>query len=111
MKKAVIYLRVSTTGQTTDNQKQALQAVAAKSGWEIVEIYRDHAISGAKGRDQRPEFDRLCKDATKRKFDIVMAWSVDRLGRSLQDLVAFLNELKALNIDLFISQQGMDTTT
>ena len=77
----------------------------------IVKVYKDHGISGAKGRDKRPAFDALCRDATKRQFDVVMAWSVDRLGRSLQDLVAFLSELHALGIDLFLHQQGLDTTT
>ena len=65
----------------------------------------------AKARDQRPAFDALCRDATKRQFDLVMAWSVDRLGRSLKDLVAFLSELHALRIDLFLHQQGLDTRT
>src|SRR5204862_4066822 len=68
-------------------------------------------ISGAKSRDKRPAFDALCRDATKRQFDVVMAWSVDRLGRSLQDLVGFLAELHALKVDLFLHQQGLDTTT
>jgi DNA invertase Pin-like site-specific DNA recombinase len=80
-------------------------------GCEIVKIYKDHGISGAKGRDGRPAFDALCRDAAKRQFDVVMAWSVDRLGRSLQDLVAFLSELHALKIDLYLHQQGIDTTT
>jgi DNA invertase Pin-like site-specific DNA recombinase len=80
-------------------------------GCEITKVYRDHGISGAKGRDKRPQFDALCKAATRREFDVVMAWSVDRLGRSLQDLVAFLAELHALGIDLFLHQQGLDTTT
>jgi DNA invertase Pin-like site-specific DNA recombinase len=80
-------------------------------GREIVQVYKDHGISGAKGRDKRPAFDRLCRDAAQRKFDLVMAWSVDRLGRSLQDLVGFLSELHALRIDLFLHQQGLDTTT
>jgi Resolvase, N terminal domain len=66
---------------------------------------------GAKGRDKRPQFDMLCKDATNRKFDVVMAWSVDRLGRSLQDLVGFLTEIHALKVDLYLHQQGIDTTT
>src|SRR6516225_666976 len=74
-------------------------------------VYKDHGISGAKGRDKRPEFDRLLRDAAQRKFDMAMAWSVDRLGRSLQDLVGFLSELHALHIDLFLHQQGLDTTT
>jgi DNA invertase Pin-like site-specific DNA recombinase len=72
---------------------------------------KDHGISGAKGRDKRPAFDKLCRDATRREFDMVMAWSVDRLGRSLQDLVGFLSELHPLKIDLFLRQQGLDTTT
>jgi DNA invertase Pin-like site-specific DNA recombinase len=80
-------------------------------GCEIVRVYKDHGISGSKGRDGRPEFDSLCKDAAQRKFDVVMAWSVDRRGRSLQDLVGFLSELHALRIDLFLHQQGLDTTT
>jgi DNA invertase Pin-like site-specific DNA recombinase len=80
-------------------------------GCEIVKVYKDHGISGAKGREKRPAFDMLCRDATKRQFDIVMAWSVDRLGRSRQDPVAFLSELHALRIDLFLHQQGLDPTT
>jgi DNA invertase Pin-like site-specific DNA recombinase len=77
----------------------------------IVKVYRDHGISGAKGRDKRRAFDALCRAATRREFDVVMAWSVDRLGRSLQDLVGFLSEIHALGIDLFLHQQGLDTTT
>jgi DNA invertase Pin-like site-specific DNA recombinase len=111
MKRAVLYLRVSTIEQTTANQERELQAIAERMGWESVKVYKDHGISGAKGRDKRPQFDALCRDAAKRQFDIVMAWSVDRLGRSLQDLVGFLSELHALRIDLFLHQQGLDTTT
>jgi DNA invertase Pin-like site-specific DNA recombinase len=111
MKRAVLYLRVSTVDWTTANQERELREVAARMGCEIVRVYRDHRISGAKGRDKRPEFDRLLRDGAQRKFDMVMAWSVDRLGRSLQDLVAFLSELHALHIDLFLHQQGLDTTT
>jgi DNA invertase Pin-like site-specific DNA recombinase len=111
MKRAVLYLRVSTTDQTTANQERELREVANRMGCEIVRVYKDHGISGAKSRDGRPEFDRLLRDAAQRKFDLVMAWSVDRLGRSLQDLVGFLSELHALHIDLFLHQQGLDTTT
>lgn len=111
MRRVALYTRVSTDTQTTENQERELREIATRSGWEIVEVYRDHAISGAKGRDQRPAFDALCKDATRRKFDMVMAWSVDRLGRSLQDLVGFLSELHAAGADLFLHQQGIDTTT
>ena len=111
MKRAVLYLRVSTLDQTTANQERELREIAGRMGCEIVKVYRDHGISGAKGRNGRPQFDALCRDATKRQFDMVMAWSVDRLGRSLQDLVAFLSELHALRIDLYLHQQGVDTTT
>src|SRR5205085_1096958 len=111
MKRAVLYLRVSTIDQTTANQERELRAVAERMGCEIVKVYKDHGISGAKGREKRPAFDALCRDATKRQFDMVMAWSVDRLGRSLQDLVAFLSELHAPRVDLFLHQQGLDTTT
>jgi DNA invertase Pin-like site-specific DNA recombinase len=111
MKRAVLYLRVSTLDQTTANQERELRDVAGRMGCDIVHVYKDHGISGGKGRDKRPAFDRLCRDAAQRKFDVVMAWSVDRLGRSLQDLVGFLSELHALRIDLFLHQQGLDTMT
>jgi DNA invertase Pin-like site-specific DNA recombinase len=111
MKRAVLYLRVSTVEQTTANQERELRAVAERMGNEIVHVYKDHGISGAKGRDGRPQFDRMCRDAAKRQFDVIMAWSVDRLGRSMPDLVNFLSEIHALKIDLFLHQQGLDTTT
>jgi DNA invertase Pin-like site-specific DNA recombinase len=111
MKKVGFYLRVSTDGQTTENQRRELQAIAARSGWEVVGFYEDAGISGAKGRDKRPGFDRLLKDVTSRKVNMIAAWSVDRLGRSLQDLVGFLNELQAVKCDLYLHQQSIDTTT
>ena len=111
MRRAVLYLRVSTLDQTTANQERELRQVAERMGCNIVKVYKDHGVSGAKGRDKRPQFDALCRDATKRQFDVIMAWSVDRLGRSLQDLVGFLSEIHALKIDLYLHQQGLDTTT
>jgi DNA invertase Pin-like site-specific DNA recombinase len=111
MKRAVLYLRVSTIDQTTANQERELREVAARAGWEIVKVYKDHGISGAKGRDKRPAYNQMLRDAFRRQFDVVMAWSVDRLGRSLQELVTFLGELHAVGIDLFLHQQGIDTTT
>lgn len=111
MRRVAIYTRVSTDHQTTANQERELLEVASRMGYQITKVYRDEGISGAKGRDQRPAFDALCKDAARRQFDMVMAWSVDRLGRSLQDLLAFLSELHALKVDLFLHQQGLDTTT
>src|SRR5215467_8095810 len=111
LKRAAFYLRVTKVDQTTANQERELREVADRMGCEIVRVYKDHGISGAKGRDKRPQFDRLCRDAAQRQFNVVMAWSVDRLGRSLQDLVGFLSELHALKIDLYLHQQGIDTTT
>jgi DNA invertase Pin-like site-specific DNA recombinase len=111
MRRAVLYLRVSTIDQKTANQERELRQVAERMGCEITKVYKDHGISGAKGRDKRPAFDAMCRDASRRQFDGIMAWSVDRLGRSLQDLVAFLGEIHALGIDLFLHQQGLDTTT
>ena len=111
-KRVALYVRVSTAnGQTTDNQRRELEAVAERSRWHVVETYEDAGVSGAKRRDERPAFDRLCKDAAQRKFELVAAWSVDRLGRSLPDLVAFLGELHALGVDLYLHQQAVDTTT
>src|SRR6516165_78729 len=111
MKKVGIYLRVSTDGQTTENQRRELEAVAARSGWEVVGFYMDAGISGSNGREKRPGFDRLLNDATARKINMIAAWSVDRLGRSLQHLVGFLNELQALHCHLYLHQQAIDTTT
>ncbi|MFM9887384.1 MAG: recombinase family protein [Burkholderiales bacterium] len=109
--RVALYVRVSTDEQTTENQLRELRAVGVRAGWEIVAKYVDHGISGAKGRNGRPEFDRLQKDAARRQFDLVACCSVDRLGRSLQDLVAFLNEIHASKVGLYLHQQGIDTTT
>jgi DNA invertase Pin-like site-specific DNA recombinase len=109
--KAVLYLRVSTKDQNTGNQERELRAAAARMGHEVIDVYEDFGISGAKSRDKRPAFDRLHKDIARRKFDLVMAWSVDRLGRSLQDLVGFLEDLRGTGVELFLHQQGLDTTT
>lgn len=112
-RRVALYARVSTRNghQDPEVQLQALRDVASKAGWEIVETYIDHGISGAKGRDKRPAFDRLLKDATRRKFDMIAAWSVDRLGRSLQDLVSFLSDLKGVGCDLYLHVQALDTST
>jgi DNA invertase Pin-like site-specific DNA recombinase len=110
-KRAAIYVRVSTDEQSVENQEAELRATAERMGHEIVAVYRDKGFSGAKGRNGRPGFNAMHRDAARRRFDMVMAWSVDRLGRSLQDLVAFLSELHALKIELYLHQQGLDTTT
>ncbi len=111
MKRVAIYTRVSTDAQTTENQRRELEKVLKQRGWKLVEVYTDHGISGAKGRDQRPAFDRLIKDATRGRFDMIAAWSVDRLGRSLRDLLGFLTEIHALGVGLYLHQQAVDTTT
>ena len=111
-KRVGIYARVSTrNGQTTENQLRELRAVAERNGWEVVEVFTDDGVSGAKGREQRPGLDELLKGVARREFDVVAAWSVDRLGRSLQDLIATLNELKAKGVDLYLHKQGLDTGT
>ena len=110
--RVALYLRVSTVnGQTTKNQSRELTAWAKRAGWPVVKVYEDAGISGAKGRDKRPGLDAMLKAAARREFDLLAAWSVDRLGRSLQDLIATLNELHALGCDLYLHQQAVDTTT
>ena len=106
-----LYARVSTENQTTDNQLLELRSVAERMNWLIVEEYIDQAISGAKGRDKRPAFDKLIKAATRKEFDIVASWSVDRLGRSLQHLIDFLSQIDASGVDLYLHHQGINTTT
>ena len=105
--------RVSTSdrGQTVENQLQPLQEAAGRLGWTVVAIYRDEGISGTKGRDKRPGLDALLKGVARREFDIVAAWSVCRLGRSLSDLIGLLGELRSRDIDLYLHQQALDTST
>jgi DNA invertase Pin-like site-specific DNA recombinase len=88
-----------------------LSAVADRSGWEIWKVYEDAGISGAKGRDQRPGFDAMMKAVNANEFDMVASWSVDRLGRSLTDLLRILQGLHDKGVDLFLHQQGLDTST
>ncbi|HWJ86595.1 MAG TPA: recombinase family protein [Pelagibacterium sp.] len=110
-KRVALYLRVSTNEQTTDNQRRELEAVAQRAGWDVVEVFEDAGVSGAKGRDKRPAYDAMLKAVTRREVDMVAAWSVDRLGRSMQDLTAFLGELHGRGADLYLHQQALDTTT
>ena len=110
-KRIAFYLRVSTAEQTVESQRHELEAVAGRHEWQVVAIFKDEGISGSKGRDKRPGFDRLCRGIARKEFDQVAVWSVDRLSRSLQDLIAFLGELRAKGIDLYLHQQGLDTAT
>ena len=112
MIRAAIYARVSTSnGQTVANQVEALQEVAARQGWRVVAEHLDEGISGTRGRERRPGLDALMLAVTRREVDLVAAWSVDRLGRSLQDLVGFLEHLRVAGCDLYLHQQGLDTRT
>lgn len=109
--RVAIYARVSTDGQSVNSQLTELREVAERRGWTIVHEFTDKGISGAKGRDQRPALDTMLKAAMRREFDAVAAWSVDRLGRSLQHLVAGLGDLQAAGVGLYLHKQGLDTST
>src|SRR4051794_25200427 len=112
-KRVALYGRISTDGknQTVENQLRELQAVGARLGWLVVAVFSDEGVSGAKGRDKRPGFDALLKGVARREFDLIAAWSVCRLGRSLQDLIGFLAEIQARSVDLYLHQQALDTST
>ncbi|WP_457090448.1 recombinase family protein [Microvirga sp. P5_D2] len=111
-KRVALYARVSTDkNQTVENQLRQLNEVAVRLGWTVVAVHTDEGISGAKGRDQRPGFDSLLKGIARKEFDLIAAWSVDRLGRSLQDLVSFLADVQARGVDLYLHQQAIDTST
>ena len=110
-RRVALYVRVSTDHQSVENQIRELKQVAERRGWTVVETYQDAGISGAKGRDKRPGLDAMLKDASRRKFDVVMAWAIDRLGRSLIDLLGTIQHLEAVGIDLYLDQQNIDTTT
>jgi DNA invertase Pin-like site-specific DNA recombinase len=105
------YSRVSTDQQTVENQRKELQAVAERLGWTVVADLADEGISGTKGREKRPEFDRLLKMVARKDVDLIACWSVDRLGRALQHLVSFLTEINDRGVDLYVHTQGLDTST
>lgn len=110
-KKVAIYARVSTDKQTCENQLIELREVADRNDWQIVGEYVDTGISGAKGRDKRPQFDLLIKDGIRKKYEMILAYDVSRLSRSLQDLVQFMNDLNTKGIDLFLMKNGISTDT
>jgi DNA invertase Pin-like site-specific DNA recombinase len=110
-RRVALYLRVSTLEQDVANQRRELEAVAQRHGWRIVAVFSDNGVSGAKGRAERPGLDELMKAVARRDVDMVAAWSVDRLGRSLQGLLEVLMEFRAKRVDLYLHQQGIDTST
>jgi len=110
-KRIAIYARVSTDTQTTANQIRELKEVARRNDWTVVQVYKDDGVSGAAVKEKRPAFMQLLRGAVAKEFDLIAAWSVDRLGRSLQDLIGFLGELHSKGIDLYLHQQRLDTTT
>lgn len=111
MKRAVLYLRVSKQDQNIENQRAELERVAQLRGWRIVATFKDEGISGAFGREVRAQYDAMLKQGVQAKYDVVLAWDVSRLSRSLSDLVSTLDELQACGIDLYLHQQAVDTTT
>lgn len=106
--KAGIYARVSTNDQTCDNQLIELRRYVEARRWSAVE-YVDEGVSGSKER--RPALDQLLKDARRRKFDVVICWSLDRMGRSLKHLVVLLDDLHALGVSFISIREGLDWTT
>ncbi|MFZ1742418.1 MAG: recombinase family protein [Pontixanthobacter sp.] len=112
-KRVAIYTRVSTSDgkQTIDNQLHDLNLAAERLGWNVVAHFSDEGISGAKGRDRRSGLDAMLKAIARKEFDMVAAWSVCRLGRSLQHLVSLLGDLNAKDIDLYLHVQALDTST
>lgn len=110
-KRVAIYTRVSTDSQTVENQRRELDAMAERMSWIIVERLADEGISGAKGREKRPGYDRLMTMVARKEIDLIACWSVDRLGRSLQHLVTFLGEINSRGVDLYLHTQGLDTST
>jgi DNA invertase Pin-like site-specific DNA recombinase len=111
MKRAALYLRVSKHEQTIENQRIELERVAAAKDWKIVSVFKDEGISGSFGRGVRSQYDAMLKKGVQAQHDVVMAWDVSRLSRSLVDLVTTLDELHACGIDLYLHQQAIDTTT
>jgi DNA invertase Pin-like site-specific DNA recombinase len=109
--RVAFYVRVSTSAQTTENQKFDLERVAAGRGWTIVSTFEDDGISGSRARCDRPALDALLKGAVRGEFDLIAVWSIDRLGRSLQHLVETVNELRAVGVDLYVHQQAIDTSS
>jgi DNA invertase Pin-like site-specific DNA recombinase len=111
MRTVALYARVSTKGQTLDNQLAELRTACERNGWHVGRVFTDFGISGAKGRGARRGLDDLLKAVVRREVDQVCVWSIDRLGRSLQDLIGVLDELQQKGCELYIHKQAIDTNT
>ncbi len=111
MKRVAAYLRCSTDRQSTEPQLLAIKDTIQRSGDVLVKVYEDHAISGGKSRQDRPALDSMLKDASAGKFDKIIVWDITRVGRSLSDLIATLNEVQKSNVDLQFIQNDLDTST
>jgi DNA invertase Pin-like site-specific DNA recombinase len=110
-KRVALYMRVSTGSQDLTMQRMALAAAAERFGWHVVAEFVDDGISGSKGRDKRPGLDQLCRGITRRSFDLVAAWSLDRLARSLHHATELGELLRERDVGLYLDRQGIDTTT
>jgi DNA invertase Pin-like site-specific DNA recombinase len=109
--RVVIYARVSTLGQTVENQLIDLRRFATNSNYEIVEEVLDEGISGSMGRDDRPGLNRLYRLIEEKSVDMILSWSVDRIGRSMPHLVQFLTHLQENNVDLYCHKEQLNTAT
>jgi DNA invertase Pin-like site-specific DNA recombinase len=107
-RRAAIYARVSTLDQEPENQLEELRRYVAARGWTAVEFV-DHGVSGSK--DRRPALDRLVKDAKRRRFDVLVCWRLDRLGRNLRHLILLLDDLQAIGVGFVSLAEGIDATT
>jgi len=107
MKRAALYIRVSTLDQHPETQQHELRQFASQRGFEIVDEYTDHGISGTKAR--RPALDRLLSDAHRHRFDVVLVWSCDRLARSTKHFLQVLDELNDLGIQFLSQREAIDT--
>lgn len=110
-KRVALYVRASSDQQSVENQLTELRRAIEFEGWTEVAVYKDEGISGSKGRRDRPGLDQMLTDAEGRRFDLVMAWAIDRLGRSLIDLLSTIRQLEKAKVDLYLREQRIDTTT
>lgn len=107
MRRAALYMRVSTVDQNPETQALDLRQFATQRGLQIVECYTDHGVSGSKAR--RPALDKMMEDARRHKFDVVVVWACDRLARSTKHLLQVLDELNGFGIQFLSQRECIDT--